>query len=122
MFLGIEPDQRESGLRERGKIMKDYSPDAKAYKETLYALNDAIKNLNSTHSIYSVFLSDTMYPEVDDKTTKDVLAMADAYNAMVREVITLTMALDIFIAIGADKMFREERKARYEAVMAKAGA
>jgi hypothetical protein len=47
--------------------------------------------------------------------------MADAYNAMVREVITLTMALDIFIAIGADKTYREEAKARYEAVVAERG-
>ena len=101
--------------------MKDYSPDSIAYRETLYSLNDAIKNLNSTHSIYSVFLSDTFYPDGDEKTTKDVLAMADAYNAMVREVITLTMALDIFIAIGADKIYREEAKARYEAVMAERG-
>jgi len=98
--------------------MKEYSPDSIAYRETLYALNDAIGKLNSSHSIYSVFMSDTMYPDGSEKTTKDVLAMADAYNAMVREVITLTMALDIFIAIGADKTYREETKARYEEVMA----
>jgi hypothetical protein len=122
MLLGIEPDQREFGQRERGKIMKEYSPDSIAYKETVHALNDAIGKLNSSHSIYSVFMSDTMYPDGSEKTTKDIFAMADAYNTMVREVITLTMALDIFIAIGADKVYRDEAKARYEAVMAKAGA
>ena len=101
--------------------MKDYSPDAKAYRETIHLLNDAMKALNSTHSKYSVSMSDSMYPDGSEATTQDILAVADAYNAMVREVITLTMALDIFIAIGADKAYREEAKARYEAVMAKAG-
>ena len=98
--------------------MKEYSPDSIAYRETVHALNDAIGKLNSSHSIYSVFMSDTMYPDGSEKTTKDILAMADAYNGMVREVITLTMALDIFIAIGADKVYREEAIALYEAVMA----
>lgn len=102
--------------------MKDYSPDAKAYKETVSLLNDAIQTLNSSHSKYSIFMPDTMWLDGSETTTTDILAVADAYNAMVREVITLTMALDIFIAIGADKTYREEAKARYEEVMAKAGA